>query len=227
MIFHWATVLMVLAMFATAWLHSQSHDHAFKAILLQIHRSLGVTIWVATTLRLTWRLTNAKLPPFPSSMTKLHRAIVHVSEYGLYALLLIQPATGLAATLVRGRQFAIFLWQIPQLVPEDKALLAKFDLVHQFGALALGALILGHAAAALIHHFVLRDDVLHCMAPVIATKRNKPELLSNRFNAREDEVSSSLRRTAPTSASPRFRRADGLVSRWRRSRTDSVRSQTL
>ena len=63
--FHWATVLIVLAMFATAWLHSQSHDHAFKAILLQIHRSLGVTIWVATALRLAWRLTNAKLPPFP------------------------------------------------------------------------------------------------------------------------------------------------------------------
>jgi cytochrome b561 len=35
--FHWATVLIVLAMFATAWLHSQSHDDAVKAILLQTH----------------------------------------------------------------------------------------------------------------------------------------------------------------------------------------------
>ena len=29
----------------------------------------------------------------------------------------------------------------------------------------------GHAAVALFHHFVLRDDALECMAPVIATAR--------------------------------------------------------
>src|SRR6202047_1200059 len=81
--FHWATVLIVLAMFASAWLRSQSHDDVFKAILLQIHRSLGVTIWVATALRLAWRLTNAKLPSFPANMTKVHRAVVKLSEYGL------------------------------------------------------------------------------------------------------------------------------------------------
>jgi superoxide oxidase len=178
--FHWATVLIVLAMFASAWLHSQSHDDVHKAFLLQIHRSLGVTIWVATVLRLAWRLTNAKLPPFPSNMTKLHRAIVKVSEYGLYALLLIQPATGLAATVLRGRHFAIFLWQIPQLMPE-KALWVTFEVTHKLGAWALGALILGHAAAALIHHFVLRDDVLQCMAPVIATERDKQEFLPGRI----------------------------------------------
>src|SRR6202161_4703802 len=68
--FHWATVLIVLAMFATAWLHSMSHDDAVKAILLQTHRSLGVTIWVATVLRLAWRLTNAKMPPLSQKMPK-------------------------------------------------------------------------------------------------------------------------------------------------------------
>jgi superoxide oxidase len=178
--FHWATVFIVLAMFATAWLHSQSHDDVHKALLLQIHRSLGVTIWVATVLRLAWRLTNAKLPPFPSNMTKLHRVIVKVSEHGLYALLLIQPASGMAATLLRGRQFALFFGEIPQLMTKDTALLATFDLAHKLGAWALGALILGHAAAALIHHFVLGDDVLQCMAPVIATGPQKQEFFPGR-----------------------------------------------
>jgi cytochrome b561 len=179
--FHWATVVIVLAMFATAWLHGQSHDDVHKALLLQIHRSLGVTIWVVTVSRLAWRLTNAKLPPFPTTMTKLHRAIVKVSEYGLYALLLIQPATGMTATLLRGRQFALFIWEIPQLMTKDTALVATFDLAHKLGAWALGALILGHAAAALFHHFVLRDDVLQCMAPVMTTERDKQEFLPGRI----------------------------------------------
>jgi cytochrome b561 len=32
-------------------------------------------------------------------------------------------------------------------------------------------LVFGHAAAALFHHFVLRDDVLECMAPVMRRHR--------------------------------------------------------
>ena len=175
--FHWATVLIVLAMFTSAWLHSQSHDDVVKAILLQIHRSLGVTIWLATVLRLAWRLTNAKLPPFLTNMTKIHRTMVQISEYCLYALLLIQPVTGLGATLFRGRPFAMFLWQIPQLMPH-KALWATFYLAHELGARAMGALVAGHAAAALIHHFILHDDVLQCMAPVITTERHNDEVFS-------------------------------------------------
>jgi cytochrome b561 len=61
---HWATALIVLALFSSAWLHAYSHDSVHKALLLQIHRSLGVTIWIITIMRLLWRLTHATLPPF-------------------------------------------------------------------------------------------------------------------------------------------------------------------
>jgi cytochrome b561 len=175
---HWATVLIVLAMFTSAWLRSQSQDDAFKVVLLQIHRTLGVTIWVTTGFRLAWRLTNAKLPPFPATMTKVHRTVVQWSEYGLYALLLVQPVTGMGATLSNGHPFALFLWRIQPLVPEDKALSATFHLAHELGAWTLAALVAGHAAAALVHHFVLRDDVLKCMAPVITTKRCTEEFIA-------------------------------------------------
>jgi cytochrome b561 len=66
-----------------------------------------VTIWIVTAFRLAWRLTNAKLPPFLATMTDVHRAAVHASEYGLHALLLGQPATGLGTTLFGGRPFAL------------------------------------------------------------------------------------------------------------------------
>src|SRR5262252_3774989 len=81
---HWATVLLVLALFASAWLHAlaELHQSGFTATILQIHRSLGVTVWIATALRLAWRLTNARLPPFPAEMTELHRTVVKLSEYG-------------------------------------------------------------------------------------------------------------------------------------------------
>ena len=166
---HWVSVVLVLAMFASAWLHAlaEARQSDFTPVLLQIHRSFGVTIWVVTALRLAWRLTNASLPSFPSHMTKLHRATVKLSEYGLYALLLGQPATGMLATVFSGRPFALFFWGISPLMPRHEMLRAAFLLSHEVGAWALAALVVGHGAAALFHHFVLRDDVLECMAPAI------------------------------------------------------------
>ena len=168
---HWTTVLLVLALFASAWLHGLAEERwrEFAPTLLQIHRSMGVTIWFVTALRLAWRLTHATLPPFPAQMAKLHHAIVKSSEYGLYALLLGQPTTGLLMTLLSGRPFALFTWRFPPLLIRDETLQAAFHFSHEAGAWVLGALAVGHAAAALFHHFVLRDDVLATMAPVIAT----------------------------------------------------------
>jgi cytochrome b561 len=173
---HWATALIVLAMFATAWLRSLSHDDALRATLLQAHRSLGLTIWVMTCFRLVWRVTNATMPPFPPTITDAHRRLVRWSECGLYAMLFVQPLTGLGATLFNGRPFALFAWRFAPLLSENRALSGVLHLAHECGAWAFAALVAGHAGAALVHHFVLRDDVLECMAPAIAPARH-PEAL--------------------------------------------------
>src|SRR6476660_3987847 len=151
---HWGTALLVLALFASAWLHAltEVQQSNFTPVLLQIHRSCGVIIWVVTAVRLAWRLTHASLPPFPTQMTKLHRATVKLTEYGLYALLLGQPATGLLATLFGGHPFALYLWQFPALMPRDLTLQAAFHFWHELGAWAFACLVMGHAAAALFHH---------------------------------------------------------------------------
>jgi cytochrome b561 len=170
---HWTTVLLVLALFASAWLHAlaEARQSDLAPVLLQIHRSFGATVWAVAAFRLAWRLTSARLPPFPASMTGLHRAAVKASEYGLYALLLGQPLTGLLASLAGGRPFGLFLWRVPPLMPRDEMLRAALHLAHELGAWALAVLVAGHTAVALFHHFVLRDDVLTCMAPVMARTR--------------------------------------------------------
>jgi superoxide oxidase len=169
MALHWATVLLVLSLFTTAWLHGQAEvrQSDYTPMLLWLHRSLGATVWAVTALRLVWRLTGAKLPPFPETMSSRHRTIVKASEYALYALLLTQPVTGLLTSLFNGHPFPLLLWDVSPLT-RDVPLRDALHTVHVFGARALGILALGHAAAALFHHFVLRDDVLVCMAPVVA-----------------------------------------------------------
>jgi cytochrome b561 len=170
---HWATAFLVLALFATAWLHALAEEHKsdFTPALLQIHRSIGVAVWTLTAFRLAWRLTFARLPAFPTQMTSLHRTAVKASEYALYALLLGQPATGLLATLFGGRPFALLIWQTPPLFPREEAIRAALLATHEFGAWTLAILVASHAGVALFHHVVLRDDVLACMAPGIMAPR--------------------------------------------------------
>jgi superoxide oxidase len=162
---HWTTVLIVLTLLGSGLLYGQTEERSWAPLLLQVHRSLGVTIWTLTVLRLLWRVSGARFPAFPPSMTPLHQLGARLSEYALYALLLIQPATGLAQTIFRGRPFEVFAWSIPPLVARDVHLVGIFRAAHEIGAWCLFALAALHAAAALVHHFILRDDVLRAMAP--------------------------------------------------------------
>jgi superoxide oxidase len=162
---HWTTVLIVLTLLGSGLLYGQVEERAWAPALLQVHRSLGLTVWTLTLFRLLWRVTGARFPAFPASMTPLHQLGARLSEYGLYALLLMQPATGLAQTLLRGRTFEVFAWSIPPLVARDVALVGIFRAAHEVGAWCLFALAGLHAAAALVHHFILRDDALEAMAP--------------------------------------------------------------
>jgi len=163
---HWITLFVILALLSSGLLHGQVEERPWAEPLLRFHRSLGVAIWILTAFRLVWRLTGARFPEFPASMSPLHRLGARLSEYLLYALLLIQPATGLAQSLLRGRPVGLFAWSIPPLLTKDLALAAIFHEAHEIGAWCVIALAGLHATAALIHHFILRDDVLEAMAPV-------------------------------------------------------------
>ena len=163
---HWITALIVLALLGSGLLYGLVEERSWAAALLRVHRSLGVTVWILSVIRLGWRFAGAQFPEFPSSMTPIHRLGARLSEYTLYALLLLQPITGTGQSIWRGRAVEVFAWSIPQLVPKDLALAAIFHEAHEIGAWCMIVLVGLHATAALVHHFVLRDDVLETMAPV-------------------------------------------------------------
>jgi cytochrome b561 len=162
---HWATALVIVGMFTSAWLHAQASDGASAGLLLTIHRSLGVTVWTLVVIRLAWRTWFATVPPFPGTMPRSQQIIATLSEYALYALLLLQPITGLAQSLTRGKPFVLFGLEAPVVMARDKALTALLHQTHEVTAWALLGLIGLHFLAALFHGFVLRDEVLPSMLP--------------------------------------------------------------
>jgi superoxide oxidase len=98
-------------------------------------------------------------------MRKVQQRLAKTSEYGMYALLLFQPLTGLAQSLTSGRHFMLFAWQVPKVMAGDKPLTMLFHQIHAVSAWVLLGLIGLHILAALFHRFVLRDEILQSMLP--------------------------------------------------------------
>jgi superoxide oxidase len=162
---HWSTLLLIAAAYIAIWGSYAVATKEQEAFLTQLHRSLGVTVFVLTVFRLGWRW-HARIPSLPADLPAIQKVAARVAEYVLYALLLLQPILGILYINARGRRVDFFfLGELPPIVGPDKVLAKQAVAAHDIVAYVLLTFIGLHAAAALFHHFVRRDDVLNAMLP--------------------------------------------------------------
>ena len=100
---HWTTLLLIAGVYVTVWTSHAVGSREQSALLVQLHRSIGVTIFALTLFRLAWRWI-ARIPPPPAELPLFQRVAARATEYVLYLLLLLQPALGLLNTNARGRR---------------------------------------------------------------------------------------------------------------------------
>jgi cytochrome b561 len=93
-----------------------------------------------------------------------------VSHWTLYALLVAVPFVGIVFELKRGNALPMFGWELASPWPADRALARSLLTVHYYLANTLLILAGVHAAAALIHHYALRDQTLLRMLPGAAPR---------------------------------------------------------
>ncbi len=159
---HWISAVLV----AVLWTIGQTVDFfpngPLRIDYRSVHIALGVALGVVLLARLGWRLTRREtLPPIDRGLLLV---IARFTHWLLYALLLVTVALGLANVWVRGD--VIFnLFQVPPYDPGNRALM---HLIGGWHALAANAVVIVagvHAAAALFHHYILRDATLRRMLP--------------------------------------------------------------
>ena len=172
-VFHWTTVSLISFQLLTG-LSLEFLDHGIPTnAFLDIHRSTGTLIWFVSVARLIWRTYFARFPPFPTSMSTVQIWLARHTEHLLYVLLLLQPLSGLGMSLMFGRPFHLFFLTVPVMPWANLYYSSCFETAHLAGAYALTAVIGGHAAMALLHHYVFRDDVLEEMAPWVKQRRSR------------------------------------------------------
>jgi cytochrome b561 len=168
---HWLTAGLMLSVFVLAFSIDLATSRASHTVFLQLHRSVGLTIWVVTLVRLVWR-NFATYPNWPSDMSQAMRVAAMASEYALYALLLAQPILGLLQTNAHGDHVDLFfIGQLPALIEKNRPFAQQLLTVHKAVGFSLLGLIALHVSAALFHHFWRRDNTLTAMLPVAAAWR--------------------------------------------------------
>jgi cytochrome b561 len=161
--FHWLTAVLVPAAYilSVGGPEMRVFGEANKS-LLDLHESLGLAVFVTTALRLAHRRWAA--PPAPEPMPEwMHRAAL-ATRLMLYFLLAFIPLSAISGSWLEGHPLSFYLigdiaspWPISPAI--GQAILA----LHKLAGDAIMWLAGLHAAAALYHHFILKDGVLRAM----------------------------------------------------------------
>ena len=90
----------------------------------------------------------------------------HIVHGLLYLLLIATPFVGIYLAFLRGNEVSFFsLFTIPSPIAPDRPMARQVQEVHEWLANGLVILAFLHAAAAVVHHVLLKDDVLKRMLP--------------------------------------------------------------
>ncbi len=157
---HWGMAILIVALFLVAWnMEDLPKDTDERRDMFALHRALGVLAGALILLRLLWVSVSVDYL-LPAQEPKWQAIAAKLGHWGLYALLLSMPLTGILGSLYGGHAIDVFgLFTIPR-QPDSDFIAGYVDLAHYLGQYALMALVGVHVLAALLHQFVQKDGTL-------------------------------------------------------------------
>lgn len=160
---HWLTLVLMIAVYALIefrGIFPKGSDG--RETMKQWHFMLGLLIFTITWLRLAARGIGVT-PPIQPTPPRYLAALASAMHITLYGFLLAMPLLGWLTLSAKGREIPFFGLHLPQLIGADKALAQQLEGLHETIGTIGYALIGLHAVAALVHHYLLRDDTLRRM----------------------------------------------------------------
>lgn len=167
---HWVIFVLIACGFSLAVYMTGLPLSPQKLKYYSWHKWIGVTVFLLAIARIAWRLSHPAPPPAPMPVWQRHAAAA--SHALLYMLILVIPFTGWIFSSADGLQTVYLgLVPLPDLLAKDKVLAELLRFIHVMLNYTLLAVVIIHAAAALKHHVVDRDEVLERMLPLVKFRR--------------------------------------------------------
>ena len=162
---HWLVLALLIGVYACIELHGLApRGSALRADLKTWHFMLGLTVFALVALRLLVRLLTPS-PLMAPTVPAWQRHLAELMHGALYAFLIVMPVLGWFTLSAGGKTIPWFGLELPALVGADRDFSHAVEELHQTLG-TIGYYLIGlHAAAALYHHYFVRDDTLLRMLP--------------------------------------------------------------
>jgi superoxide oxidase len=162
---HWFMLLLLVAVYACIELREIfPKGSAPREALKTWHFMLGLTVLALVGLRLVARFMKP-VPRTEQDASVLQTRLATLVHAMLYVLMIGMPIAGWLLLSAAGKPIPFFGLTLPALVDPGKSLAGLLKEVHEAGGTVGYVLVGAHAAAALFHHYVQRDDTLRRMLP--------------------------------------------------------------
>ena len=162
---HWLMLLLLIGVYACINLHEWAAKGSdLRQIFKTWHFMLGLSVVALVIAHLAARFMMPN-PRIPSDISAWQRHSALLMHGVLYAFMLLMPILGWITLSAGGKIIPFFGLQLPPLVDADRLLSRAVRELHETIG-TIGYYLIGlHAAAAMFHHYFVRDGTLLCMLP--------------------------------------------------------------
>jgi cytochrome b561 len=165
-VFHWFMALLLSVLIILGLYMVALPDVGFnrkKIVLILLHKDLGMVALALALLRFVWRLGNI-VPMLPRNIPmwqKISARTVHLAFYGFMIAL---PVSGWVMSSAAGIPVTILgVFTLPNLGSTNLYKVPIYIEIHKWLGYGLIVTIGLHISAAMLHHFVYKDDTLRRM----------------------------------------------------------------
>lgn len=162
---HWGMLILMVAVYALIEMRGiYPKGSSAREAMKDWHFMLGMLVFalVFARLLLHWIFRAPPIDPAPPAWQGFLARTMHIA---LYAFLVGMPVLGWLALNAKGRSVPFFGIPLPTLIGPNEALAGRYEDIHEIIGIVGYYLIGLHAAAALFHHYLLRDNALRRMLP--------------------------------------------------------------
>lgn len=164
---HWSMAVLIIVNLIIGLFGDQIEKMLGGTSPIPLHKSIGLTVLGLALIRVAWRLAHKPPPLTAAGTSPIEHRIAGGVHLLLYGLMIVMPLSGWIMSSAGKSPLSWFgLFAVPKFaVTRADPIVGASGATHHYLGFLLAALVVGHIAAALRHHFLLRDAVLRRMLP--------------------------------------------------------------